>query len=209
MSENHRLEIFSKWERQFRAGAQGGSFWEDFISTITCGPKNGTYDKDSVMRLIADFRTRGPHRLPMMIKSVFICLFILPLAITAQTGSGIAERIMMYWCFPVVAVSAICYLCFQLVPNFMSRQGWEAYGMKEGFLKEDFDSMELRRLARLKSGFLALVPEATYVGDQIWSCKGGIVPLVLRPNGDDYEMVGECYSVAKWPKSDDRKIRLI
>jgi hypothetical protein len=100
---------------------------------------------------------------------------------------------MLYWCFPVVAVSSMWYWCFQLVPNFMFQTGWEEYGVEDGFLKVDFDHMELRKMARLNSGALALVPEASYIGDQVWICKSGIVPLVLRPNGNDFEMVGECY----------------
>lgn len=63
----------------------------------------------------------------------------------------------------------------------------------EGFLKNDFDNMELRRLARLSSGSLALVPEASCVGDQIWIAEGAIVPLVLRLDRQEFQLVGECF----------------
>ncbi|KAH7152579.1 heterokaryon incompatibility protein-domain-containing protein [Dactylonectria macrodidyma] len=192
MSENHRLEIFGKWERQFRIHTPDESFWENFISTVTCGSSN-TYVEDSIMRLLTNFRSRSWRNLPTLVKSIFVCLFILPLAIVAWTGSGIVNRIMIYWCFPVVAISSMWYWCFQLTPNFMLQEGWEDHGVEDGFLKSDFDNMELRRLARLTSGSLALVPEASCIGDQIWSCKGGTVPLVLRSKGYDSEMVGECY----------------
>ncbi|KAF2680850.1 hypothetical protein K458DRAFT_434114 [Lentithecium fluviatile CBS 122367] len=191
MSESHRFEIFSKWERQFRAVTQNGSFWGHFISTITCGPSN-TYNEGSVMRALNAFRSRSPRNLPFIPKAVFATLFILPLAVGAWERSsiyGILERIVIYWCFPVVAVSSMWYLCFQLTPNFIFKQDWGIHGVGEGFLKAEFENMELRRMARLRSEALALVPEASCIGDQIWSCRGGIVPLVLRPHGEDFEMV--------------------
>ena len=204
MSENHRLEIFSKWERQFRTLTPDESFWENFISTITCGTRQ-TYDERSIMRLLADFHSRSPRNLPGLVKSIFTILFMLPLTITAWTRNDIVERIMLYWCFPVVAFSSMWYWCFQLMPNFMFQE--------DDFLKADFDHMELRRMARLGSGSLALVPEASCIGDQIWSCRGGIVPLVLRANGKDFEMVGECYSgtakAVERPKSAKDMICLI
>jgi hypothetical protein len=212
MSENHRLETFGKWERQFRAPNTNKFFWEHFISTITCGSSNA-YDEDSIMRLLADFRSRSPRNLPLLAKSCFACLFILPLAISTWTRDGLIQRILIYWCFPVVAISSMWYWCFQLMPKFMFQQGWQDLGVGDGFLKTDFENMELRRLARLRSGSLALVPEASCIGDQVWKCKGGIVPLVLRPNGDDFEMVGECYSARETgvepAKAADSVIRLI
>lgn len=103
----------------------------------------------------------------------------------------------MYWVFPAVLISTMWYLCFQLTPNFMFREGWgPRYGLGEGFLRCEFDGMELRRLAMLRSGALALVPQAAELGDQVWWCKGGVVPLVLRASGEDFEVVGECYSAA-------------
>jgi hypothetical protein len=138
---------------------------------------------------------------------------MLPLGITVWTREGFLERMILYWCFPVMVMSSIWYWVFQLTPNFIFRQGWIGHGMYDGFLKTDFDHMELRRLAMLRSGSLALVPEASCVGDQAWSCKGGVVPLVLRPVGNDFEMVGECYlapaMVPKGPKSDSTIIRLV
>lgn len=59
--------------------------------------------------------------------------------------------------------------------------------MESVFLKADFHHIELSRMARLRSGSLALIFEAFCIDDQIWDCKGGIVPFVLRPN---IEMIG-------------------
>lgn len=212
MSENHRLEVFSNWERQFRRLDTDGSFWRMFISTITCG-SGKVYEEDCVMRLVADFRSRSPLNLPVLTKSVLAGMLLAPLVIATQTTSGIVERILLYWCFPVVALSSMWYWTFQLTPNFRFQNGWEKNGVEEGFLNEDFNHMELRRMARLRSGSLALVPEAAYVGDQIWSVDGGVVPLVLRPKGDDFELVGECYSAMTRGLvglvSSERTIRLV
>lgn len=212
MSENHRLEVFSKWEKQFRYPTTDEFFWENFLSAVTCGSHN-RYEESSILRLLADYNARSPRNLHPIVKSIFLVLFVLPLLIATQTRNGILERFMMYWIFPAVAMSSFWYLCFQLTPNFMFRSKWETYGAEEGFLKADFDHMELRRMARLRSGSLALVPEASCLGDQVWSGKGGIVPLVLRPSGKNFEMVGECYSTNtathKAPKSPEVLVCLI
>jgi hypothetical protein len=111
---------------------------------------------------------------------------------------------MIYWCFPVAVISFMWYMCFQLVPNFMFQEGWNDYGVKDCFMKADFDGMELRRLAMLSSGSLALVPQASDIGDQVWNCKGAMVPLVLRPSSSDFEMVGECYSATATATAEQR-----
>ena len=193
MAENHRLEVFSKWDRQFRPLTRDRSFWRSFISTITCGSRT-EYDEAAVRRLLGDFSARSPRRLPAIPRSIAACLGVLPFAVCAITGESFLERVIIYWCIPVLAISFMWYMCFQLVPNFMFHEGWENYGVNNGFLGAEFDCMELRRLAMLSSGSLALLPQASNIGDQVWSCKGAVVPLVLRPSGSDFEMVGECYS---------------
>ena len=52
-----------------------------------------------------------------------------------------------------------------------------------------------RRLARTEMGYLALIPDISEVGDQIWLLKGAKFPIVLRPDplNLDYELVGASY----------------
>ena len=51
-----------------------------------------------------------------------------------------------------------------------------------------------RRLGRAANGWLCLLPEETQVGDCVVLVCGGRVPLVVRPDGDGYNMfVGEAY----------------
>jgi hypothetical protein len=213
MAENHRLEIFTKWDKLFRPLTRDDdAFWRNFISTITCGLKN-EYDEAAVRCLLGHFSARSPRRLPPFPRNVAACLGALPLAICAVTREGFLERLVIYWFFPVVIVSFMWYMCFQLIPNFMFQDGWNEYGVGAGFLLADFDCMELRRLAMLDSGSLALVPQASCIGDQVWGCRGATVPLVLRPSGSDFKMVGECYSAtlaaAEREDSADTAIRLI
>lgn len=192
MSENHRMETFSKWENQFRPYISATTFWNHFILTITCGRIN-VPEETKVMSLLADFRSRSPANLPTVCGLGFLTLFTLPLIISAMTGSGIWERIILYWVAPAIVISLLFYACFQIFPNFNFPKGWIKYGLDEDFLKEDFDHMELRRMALLKSRVLALVPEASLVGDEVWICGKSSMPVTLRSRGDKFEVVGECY----------------
>ena len=212
MSEHHRLEVFSAWERRFRN--PDPRFWDELVDVATCG-STGSYEEDVLMPLIARFRTRSPLRLPTTIRTIFAGFLVGPIAIhaAAWTLEGLAVRVLLYWCFPVLCTATMWWCCFQLVPNTAYRRDWDTLGTgNEGFLRREFDHMELRRLARLRSGKLALVPEASQVGDQVWACRGGIVPLILRPTERDgfLEMVGECYSssIQQGPKP-SRPTRLI
>jgi hypothetical protein len=50
-----------------------------------------------------------------------------------------------------------------------------------------------RKLARTEKGYLALVPAETRVGDSVGLFKGGKTPLVVRPVGDSWQLVGDSY----------------
>ncbi|TVY84888.1 Heterokaryon incompatibility protein 6 OR allele [Lachnellula suecica] len=50
-----------------------------------------------------------------------------------------------------------------------------------------------KRVARTRTGYLALVPRAAQKGDQIVVLKGGPMPFVLRPSGKEYHLLGDCY----------------
>lgn len=77
-------------------------------------------------------------------------------------------------------------------------------------------------MARMTSGRLLLVPATAQRGDTIALCRGGVVPLVLRPvfpDSDidkisDFELVGECYvysmmDPSKWIFERSRSIILV
>jgi hypothetical protein len=50
-----------------------------------------------------------------------------------------------------------------------------------------------RRIGRTSRGYLALLPADTVVGDSVVLCEGGQTPLILRPNGRNFELVGDSY----------------
>jgi hypothetical protein len=56
--------------------------------------------------------------------------------------------------------------------------------------------VEMRRMARLRSGRLVLAPAASCVGDAVAICNGGEAPLLLRRVEGPHEsfvLVGECF----------------
>jgi hypothetical protein len=50
-----------------------------------------------------------------------------------------------------------------------------------------------RRLARTKGGFLGLVDAESQIGDSVAISKGGRTPLILRPRGEHWELIGDSY----------------
>ena len=50
-----------------------------------------------------------------------------------------------------------------------------------------------RRLAYSMNGYMALVSHQAKVGDLLYALFGGSVLYVLRPKGDQFILVGECY----------------
>ncbi|KAH7359733.1 heterokaryon incompatibility protein-domain-containing protein [Pyrenochaeta sp. MPI-SDFR-AT-0127] len=58
----------------------------------------------------------------------------------------------------------------------------------------DLRSMILnRRFMRTKGGFIGIAPELASAGDSVGVFEGGKVPLLLRPKGDDWELIGDSY----------------
>ncbi|EXL40291.1 hypothetical protein FOCG_17179 [Fusarium oxysporum f. sp. radicis-lycopersici 26381] len=50
-----------------------------------------------------------------------------------------------------------------------------------------------QRMARTKSGYLAIIPESSKVEDHIALLKGGKTPYVLRKVGEQWKILGDCY----------------
>jgi hypothetical protein len=50
-----------------------------------------------------------------------------------------------------------------------------------------------RQLSITERKLIGLVPELSEVGDKIFVLYGGQVPFILRPKGEFYELIGECY----------------
>lgn len=54
-------------------------------------------------------------------------------------------------------------------------------------------SISHRRMMRTKNGYLGLAPALAQIGDRVALLKGLRTPAVLRPNGEVWEFVGDCY----------------
>jgi hypothetical protein len=50
-----------------------------------------------------------------------------------------------------------------------------------------------QRIIRTRNGYIGLAPCCTRPGDWIGVFKGGKVPLVIRPDGPHWLLIGECY----------------
>lgn len=78
------------------------------------------------------------------------------------------------------------------------RAGWQIFRLNPakvqriGFPPESQVSTN-RRMARTKNGYIALAPRSTKPGDWIGVFKGGKLPLVVRRDGDYFELIGESY----------------
>jgi len=86
----------------------------------------------------------------------------------------------------------------------------------------ELEGAELRRMAQMASGRFVLAPAAAVPGDVVALCRGGAVPLVLRPVGaesdvdrvEDFELVGEAYidglmDSSRWVCETARRICLV
>ncbi|KAK0616356.1 heterokaryon incompatibility protein-domain-containing protein [Immersiella caudata] len=50
-----------------------------------------------------------------------------------------------------------------------------------------------KRLLVTKGGYIGLGPREMQVGDRVFLVRGSRTPLVLRPRGDQWELVGDCF----------------
>lgn len=69
----------------------------------------------------------------------------------------------------------------------------EGEGDAERYLRAVSFACDSRRVFRLKLGSFGLGPQHMKEGDVIVVLYGGDVPYVLRPNGDDWLFLGECW----------------
>lgn len=54
-------------------------------------------------------------------------------------------------------------------------------------------SISHRRIMRTKNGYLGLAPAFTQIGDRVALLKGVKTPVIIRPKGEEWEFVGDCY----------------
>lgn len=69
----------------------------------------------------------------------------------------------------------------------------EAKALGDNYVRALLDNSRHRLLYTTRSGYLGMTPENSLVGDLIAICWGSHVPYVLRPVGDNFIFIGECY----------------
>ena len=81
--------------------------------------------------------------------------------------------------------------------NNPQRGGKAHWGIEKGFVNEEFEHVlrytHYRRLAYSTNGYMALVSHQAKEGDLLYALFGGSVLYVLRPEGERFIFVGECY----------------
>ncbi|KAK6860161.1 heterokaryon incompatibility protein-domain-containing protein [Apiospora arundinis] len=92
-------------------------------------------------------------------------------------------------------IDGISYLC-QILPLVPLDPNFSSLASEDGADRWQ-DASEMfagnRRFVRTKSGYYALCPGLVKVGDLIVVLMGCMTPFVLRPAGDGYLLVGDCY----------------
>jgi len=206
----YRLDVVTGWAEQFLADPAALPW--DFILTATGG---SAADDDETRRrpareMLMKHRSRGVASVPRQVW-VRTCCF---LAYLIYTGWGES----MEEIGKAIAVLAIMMPATLLVFRYVSSRIWPNLGEPV-----EFEGAELRRMAQMASRRLVLGPAATAPGDVIALCRGGSVPIVLRPVGleesdidrvEDFHLVGEAYvdglmDSSQWAYETTRRICLI
>jgi hypothetical protein len=80
----------------------------------------------------------------------------------------------------------ICLLLIMLFHRLVHREYAELVASRADYIAS-------RRMIRSRKAYIGLAPNPTKAGDYIALVKGGRVPLVLRPKGNDWELIGDAY----------------
>lgn len=65
--------------------------------------------------------------------------------------------------------------------------------LEYGFERRLRSTIGCRRITTTKKGHFGLVDNDVRQGDQVCVFFGGRMPVILRPDGEHYHFIGECY----------------
>jgi hypothetical protein len=96
------------------------------------------------------------------------------------------------------------------------RAAWKLFGLSPfkfprlGFPPQVVFSNS-RRIMRTRNGYIGLAPRYAEPGDWIGVFKGGNFPLVIRPDGPHWQLIGECYvhGIMNGEAWDDEKCEVV
>ena len=207
-SESHRLDIVNHWCAQFLPGLLTPS--DEFVAAATGGSEESDMLGSSIRAMLVKHKQRGLMALPLPQQLCLVYLLGRTAYLALYPSLGQLYFVTLNWTAFSLTLFGISYLFWKF---------WPMLGEPEEFAK-----VELRTMARTTSGLLLLVPGTTQPGDVIALCRGGVVPLVLRPVDSghsvdvdrisDFQLVGECYvdgmmQTSKWVFKRSRSMRLV
>jgi hypothetical protein len=181
--DSHRLRTLLKWERQFRR--EDPSFMRKFITTVTTD-HDSSFTPDYVTNLFTRFRKRLVHDVPIssrIFQAIFVYLIVRSFLPILSRCYGDFQVVVVNGILAISTISLMTCLMLLIYPSY----GWD------DDLLDKCVNIELRRMARTRTGRLALVPAASRLEDAVALCKGGSVPLVLRRHAEGFQLIGESY----------------
>jgi hypothetical protein len=187
LSTSYRLDTIRAWSKVFNNRELG--FRDEFISTITCGRGDKSNDGPPLLAaaIFGHSRRSSFLALPALLQAIYAYLGLRTVYLVLRPSANQLWFVCLNWVALLMTLCFISSVVYRIWPNL---------GMGNPLAQlmvERLYAIESRRLARLSSGCLALVPKASQDGDVVALCRGGEVPLLLRKRGEDFEMVGECY----------------
>ncbi|KAF4331824.1 heterokaryon incompatibility 6 OR allele [Fusarium beomiforme] len=187
LSSSYRLETIRAWSKAFDNRTL--EFRDEFIYTITCG-RGDMLNNGSPLLAMAIFghsQRSGFLALPAFLQAIYGYLSLRMLYLVYRPGAKQLWFVCLNWAALLMTLFFISSVFYRIWPNLSMGNPLAQ------LMAERLYAIESRRLARLSSGCLALVPKASQGGDVVALCRGGEVPLLLRKRGEYFEMVGECY----------------
>ena len=208
MEELYRLDIVTGWAEQFLVDPAVLPW--DFVLTATGGSAAAVDEtRRPVREMLTKHRARGIVSVPPQGRVRLACF----LAFCGYAGWGES----MEEIGKAIAVLVIMMPLVVFVLSYVGSRIWPNLGEPV-----ELEGAELRRMAQMASGRLVLAPAAAVPGDVVALCRGGAVPLVLRPVGaesdvdrvEDFELVGEAYidglmDSSRWVCETARRICLV
>jgi hypothetical protein len=191
--DSHHLDTLREWWRTFNDGSPG--LRDEFVATITCGHSETLPDNDLAILMAGIFDASQRRRfstLTLTIQASLTFYSAVTLYVALTQSVNVLFFVSLNWVLLLSTLSCIGSLLSYLWPNFSIIDN---DGSLVSVLTESVSAIESRKLARLSSGRLALIPRQSLAGDVVALCRGGHVPLLLRQHsiGRRFEIVGECY----------------
>jgi hypothetical protein len=165
-----RYYLFNNWENNSLARCRtayitGGTRLDAYWQTIIAGDmEHGYAATKQGFTMWSKYNTHGIfRRLPFGNRKIFLT---------------------------IIAFISLLLRAFQTV--FFERHLSSRMNITSKFAEKVQVSIQ-RRIFRTKKGYIGLAPEFAQEGDRIGLFKGGAVPLVMRPDGGRWKLVGDSY----------------